>query len=262
VICSFLNLVVRLAGQRKSKAAILAACIGLLPTTAICSTSFLSYTGDLADPESVFTTTFTLTATANINIATWGFGGGTNAAGAAISAGGFDPMVSLFSGPAATASIVTVSGSPVANADTLFNPPFSFVGNCPPAGLVTIGTGSGASVCGDDLLSITGLPAGVYTLVLTDANYVPFAVNPGPPSSTLLSDGFSDLTGGVFQTCNTTSDGTFCITPTSNFAVDIVDLSGSGLATVPEPQSLEFVGIGLAALLGVLVNRHRGGETK
>jgi hypothetical protein len=70
-------------------------------------------------------------------------------------------------------------------------------------------------------------------LNLTDANYVPLAVNPGPAGgSTLLSDGFTDFTGGVFQTCNSTTDGTFCITPTSNFAVDIVDQTGAVLAEV------------------------------
>jgi hypothetical protein len=97
--------------------------------------------------------------------------------------------------------------------------------------------------------------------VLSDANYIPFAVNPGPPDSTLLSDGFADLTGGVFQTCNMTSDGTFCITPTGNFAVDIVEQSGSDLtgvhadivhhsadSAVPEPASAALALICLAAL--------------
>lgn len=222
-----------------------------LPASAVCSTS-LSYTGNLATPEDVFEVTFSLSSAQNVAIETWSFGGGTNAAGTAISGGGFDPMVSLFSGAGPSATIVSVAGSPAADADTLSNPPFSFVGNCPPAGMVTIGTGTGSSVCGDVNLQLSALAPGVYTLVLTDANYVPSAVNPGPPSSEHLSDGFSDLTGGVFQTCNTTSNGTTCITPTSHFAVDIVDLSGAGLST-PEAESFSLVGIGFLAL-GVLRN--------
>jgi len=73
-------------------------------------------------------------------------------------------------------------------------------------------------------------------------------VNPGPPGSTQLSDGFNDFTGGVFQTCNTTSTGTTCITPSNKFAVDITVLQGAPLNTVPEPESLALMGFGLAAL--------------
>jgi hypothetical protein len=209
--------------------------------------SSLSFTGSLAGPTTPFELTFYLSAPSSVAIQTWSFGGGTNAAGHLIGAGGFDPMVSLFSGPAATASIITLYGDPAADADTLSSAN-SFVGNCPPAGTVTIGTGTGSDVCGDDFLYLPTLGAGVYTLVLTDANYVPLAVNPGPNGgSSLLSDGFTDLTGGVFQTCNQTSDGYFCITPTSNYAVDIVAPNGK-LSTTPEPASLALLASGLLAL--------------
>ena len=67
MIFNILHLAVRLAGQRQLKVAILSACLCLLPTTAFCTSSFLSYAGDLANPEDVFTTTFTLTGTANIS---------------------------------------------------------------------------------------------------------------------------------------------------------------------------------------------------
>jgi len=136
------------------KAAIALIVAGLLPGIAVPSTSSLSYIGALSGPEDMFEATFSLLATANLKIDTWGFGGGTNAAGAVIPAGGFDPWIALFSGPAATATIYAIAGVPAADADTLSNPPISFVGNCPPAGMVVIGTGSGNSVCGDDLLQI------------------------------------------------------------------------------------------------------------
>jgi hypothetical protein len=183
----------------------------------------------------VFVQTFTISAPSTLRIVTFSFGGGTNAAGQVFPPGRFDPLIALFSGPPATASIFVSAGNPAADADTLTN----FVGNCPPAGTVVIGTGTGSVVCGDDALILTGVPAGTYTLVMTDANYIPLAVDPGPPSSTKLADGFLDLTGGVFQTCNITSNGTTCITPSNmadhQIAIDIVDVTGPFLATPIPP---------------------------
>jgi hypothetical protein len=183
----------------------------------------------LTSPEAVFEQTFTLSATSNLSIVTFSFGGGTNAAGQVIPPGGFDPLVALFSGPPSTASIFVTAGNPAGDADTLSN----FVGNCPPAGTVVIDTGIGDVVCGDDALVLTNVPPGTYTLIVSDANNVPFVVDPSPPLSTLLSDGFLDLTAGAFQTCNTTSDGTTCITPNNRFAVDIVDTTGPFLSVIP-----------------------------
>jgi hypothetical protein len=221
--------------------------IGLSFVSVAChlSASNLFSAGTLATPEDVFTETFTIGVTQDVEIRTWGFGGGT-VAGNVIPAGGFDPLVALYSGDLSTASIVTIGGNSAADADTLTG----FVGNCPPAGNVTIGTGVGNSICGDALLEVDGLPAGVYTLLLSDANYIPFSVNPGPPASSLLSDGFTDFTGGVFQTCNTTSDGTFCITPTGNYAVEILGSAEGirGPELVPEPATWGFLATGLAAL--------------
>jgi hypothetical protein len=230
----------------KSRVILLAFAFLLFTRPALADS--LSFTGSLAGPTTPFEVSFFLTAPSNVAIQTWSFGGGTNAAGQLISAGGFDPMVSLFSGPKGAASIVTLNGDPAADADTLSSAN-SFVANCPPAGTVTIGTGAGSDVCGDDFLYIPTLAAGAYTLVLTDANYIPLAVNPGPGGgSTLLSDGFTDFTGGVFQTCNTTLDGTTtCITPTSHFAMDIVAPNGK-LSNTPEPASLALLASGLLAL--------------
>jgi uncharacterized repeat protein (TIGR01451 family) len=201
--------------------------------------------GTRASPEAVFEQTFTLSATSNLRIVTFSFGGGTNAAGQVIPPGGFDPLVALFSGPPSTASIVLNAGKPAGDADTLSN----FVGNCPPAGTVVIGTGAGKVVCGDDALVLTNVPPGTYTLIVSDANNVPFAVDPGPPVSTLLSDGFLDLTAGVFQTCNITSDGTFCITPNNHFAVDVVDTTGPFLSVIP-PTITKVFGDSELQLLG------------
>jgi hypothetical protein len=219
--------------------------LGLLGLAFDLPGNTLLFQGTLATPEDIFTETFTIGVTQNVAIATWGFGGGT-ASGNVIPAGGFDPLVALYAGDLSTASIITAGGNPAADADTLS----TFVGNCPPAGMVTIGTGSGSSICGDVRLVVDGLAPGIYTLVLSDANYVPVSVNPGPPSSSLLSDGFTDFTGGVFQTCNTTSDGTFCITPTGNYAVEILGSAEGALGpqAIPEPGYWLLMAAGLAAL--------------
>src|SRR5215472_13914215 len=124
----------------------------------------ISYSGTLASPTSIYEQTLTLSSRSNITIETFGFGGGTDLLGSLIAPGGFDPLIALFSGNVASASILTDgSGNPLANADTMSN----FVGNCPPAGVVTIGTGTGSSVCGDVILQVNNLPVGVYTLFVS-----------------------------------------------------------------------------------------------
>jgi hypothetical protein len=232
-------------GARKKRWNAVLSAIGFLILAGHLAGSSFFFAGTLATPEDTFTESFIVPIAQNIRITTWGFGGGT-VAGNVVSPGGFDPLVALYSGDLSTASIVSVGGNPAADADTLS----SFVANCPPAGFVTIGTGAGNSVCGDDSL-IVPLAAGIYTLLLSDANYIPLSVDPGPPSSSLLSDGFTDFTGGVFQTCNTTSDGTFCITPTGNYAVELQGSADRGPELVPEPGAWALMGTGLAAFMAM-----------
>jgi hypothetical protein len=215
-----------------------AVCLLVTTSFGVSAGSILSFTGTLSSSQGVFETTFNLTAADTVTIQTWGFGGGTNAAAQVIPAGGFDPLITLFNGPVATATIVTDgSGNPLADADNLLNAPWSYVGNCPPAGTVAIGTGHD---CGDDFMQVA-LGAGAYTLVLTDANYIPFAVF----DNGSLAEGFEDLTSGVFQTCDPVSNA--CITPDGNYAVDILSTQSDLIAT-PEPSALSLLGIGLAAL--------------
>ena len=204
----------------------------------------ISYTGTLATSESTFETTFNVGATGPVTIQTWGFGGGINAAGSGISAGGFDPLVTLFSGTSPNAAIVTdSSGNPLADGDVLSNPPWSYVGNCPPAGARDIGS---TTDCGDVFMKAT-LSPGSYTLVLSDAAYLPFAIFDDGE----LSEGFVDFTPGVFQTCDPNSDA--CITTNGNYAVDILGVQDetSGPSATPDPSTLTLFGTGLAALAGV-----------
>ncbi len=213
------------------------------------SAESVSYTGTLSSPEDVFETSFNLTTAGSVTLQTWGFGGGLNAAGQVIAPGGFDPLLTLFSGPVGTATIVTdVSGNPLADADNLSNAPWSYVNN-PAAGQVAIGPDL---EFGDDFMQTPSLAAGTYTLVLTDAGYQPVAIY----DDGALSEGFFDLTGGVFQTCVSTTN---CITPDANYAVDIITSTvvGTTVAT-PEPPSLPLLLTGLTLLAGFsLFNQRR-----
>jgi hypothetical protein len=69
--------------------------------------SITSHEGGLATPESIFTTTRTLPTTEDVTLQTFGFGGGVNGHHLTIPAGGFDPLLAIFSGTGMGAAIVT-----------------------------------------------------------------------------------------------------------------------------------------------------------
>ncbi|HUJ31113.1 MAG TPA: DVUA0089 family protein [Candidatus Acidoferrum sp.] len=203
--------------------------------------STTSYTGTLSSPEDYATETLTLTASSTVVLQTWSFGGGTNGSGTAISAGGFDPLLAIFSGTGSGAEILTDSlGDAIATADTFTN--FSSFMGCPPAGQVDIG----GDVCGDITMSLT-LDPGTYTFLLSDANYIPVAVDEGAGGE--LGDGFFDLTGGAFQTCNVVGSTTTCADDTANWAFDVTTSGGGGgTAPAPEPATLILLGMGLLSV--------------
>jgi hypothetical protein len=93
------------------------------------------------------------------------------------------------------------------------------------------------------------LSPGTYTLVLTDANYIPNAVY----DNGVLSEGYTDFTGGVFQTCDSEADA--CITPNGNYALDIS--STGAILFAPEPSAFPMMGLGFAALAGLTQFRRR-----
>ncbi|MGB0036710.1 MAG: DVUA0089 family protein [Candidatus Acidiferrales bacterium] len=201
-----------------------------------------SFTGTLASSTSTYEATYVVTGTGDqtITIQTWGFGGGTNANGALIAPGGFDPFFAVFSGIGDGAAIVTDGmGNPFGTSDVLSN--FAGFAGCPPAGTQNI---NGDNLC-DDITMVLSLAPGTYTLVLSDADYIANAVF----DNGTLGEGFTDFTGGVFQTCNGIDLGgnPVCANDSVNWAFDIT--STSQVAT-PEPGTLlllatGFVGLGL-----------------
>jgi len=217
--------------------------IAMLAVAANASDTTAFYSGSLSSPTDTFTLSVNLATAGTVSVQTYGFGGGVNAEGNTVAPGGFDPLVALFD---SSGNIIDGTSDVLVN--YYANPSYQ---GCPPAGLVQIGTGAGSMVCGDVFLSFS-LAAGDYTLLLSDADYIPDAlVDPG---STNLADGFTDFTGGVFQTCNVPASGDFaCITPSADYAFDLTVPA----TPVPEPATFTLLASALGAgWLGRKRRRH------
>jgi hypothetical protein len=229
----------------KTAARHIAPCL-LLLLFAVTSTrgdTTTSYTGSLASSSDVFSLVFDIVGTADeaVTVQTWSFGGGINADGKTIAAGGFDPFLAIFSGTGPSATIaIDGLGNPYGTSDALSN--FASFAGCPPAQMANIG----GELCGDITMSLLLAP-GDYTLVLADALNAANAVY----DNGTLGEGFTDFTGGAFQTCNTTDSGTTCANDTANWALDITTASktggGGGSNSVPEPSSLTLLTASLFA---------------
>jgi hypothetical protein len=210
----------------------------------------VSYVGTLATPESVFETTVTLASVENVTLQTYGFGGGVNAAGTSIAAGGTDPFVAIFD---STGAILTDGmGDAYGTSLVLSNYP-SFMG-CSPSTAAAPMIG-GAPQCGDVTMSLAGLAAGTYTIVLSDGLYMANAAF----DNGNLSEGFSDLTGGQF--CDLDINGVPCpansdVVVPSQYALDVITSGGTVTPGVPEPATFSLLALGLFGL--ALVCSFRG----
>jgi hypothetical protein len=203
----------------------------LAPAILLAGSAFadtVSYTGTLSSPEDTWETDATLSSAGTLTLQTWGFGGGTNAAGTVISSGGFDPFVGVFDS----------SGDLIEGTSDVLSNYTSFTG-CPPAGLVIIG--SVPDNCGDITMSLA-LAAGTYTVLLSNAEYIPNAIFDSPSYGN-VSEGFTDFTGGAFQTC---ADLNNCNNDSANWALDVT--TPTSVTATPEPGSLAECGLGLMAI--------------
>ena len=66
----------------------------------------VSYRGSLSDPDQVFLIEFSISDPSTLIIQGFGYGGGINGSGSSIPSGGFDNVISLFSGFGASAVLI------------------------------------------------------------------------------------------------------------------------------------------------------------
>lgn len=200
----------------------------LLAIPGAASASTISFTGSFTADDDVQLFTFDLLTAGTVTITTFGYAGGVNGAGSTISAGGFDPDIAVFQGTGPSATLIGV------NSD---------------AGCGTVNADPTTGACWDSQLVLTLIPAGTYTLALTQ--YANLALGG------LLSDGFSqagqgNFTGPMFLG----SAGSFLdanlVQRTAAWAVDISGVNGAVVngapAPVPEPAGLVLMATGLTAL--------------
>ncbi len=199
-----------------------------------------SFTGVFANDDDVRLFSFTADDVSKVRLRTYGFGGGTQADGTVVPAGGFDPMLALFD-----SSGNLVNQNEDAAAVSL---------NACGAGVVNADNGDPYDACFDEVLA-----AGMYQVAIMQSDN--FAIGP------TLGAGF-DKTGNQTYTSNPlrcSPPGLFCAKSllsdpnrTGAWAFDILGVESQDIVNnVPEPTSLAILGLGLAGL-SVMRRRKRG----
>ncbi len=205
-----------------------AACLSALVGAPLAQAGTASYSGRFSADDQRFSRDFNFAAADTLSARTFSYGGGVNGDAAAIAAGGFAPVLSLFD--AAGLLLQAVSGS-----------------------AAVCGSGVGAvdhvsGFCWDAGFS-AALAAGHYKLVLTQDANLPF----GP----FLANGFSmtgspDYTGLAYlgqpglrfiNVDGSQRDG--------HWALDV------SAAAIPEPGGLALTSGGLLALAALVRRRRR-----
>lgn len=170
----------------------------------------VSLAGSFTSDDEVRLLAFSTAGTGLVTIETFGYAGGTDAAGVAVAAGGFDPVFALFSG----------DGTLLAYGDD---------------GASRVDPASGAAL--DALLAIS-LTAGHYFVAISQFDN--FALGPD------FAAGFLEAGQTSFTAAYGCAAGRFCdisgADRNGNF-----DISVSGI-TVPEPTTLALAGLVLPGL--------------
>lgn len=182
-----------------------------------------SFSGNFSFDDDVVTFDFIVGTISNVTVRTYGYAGGTNAAGELITAGGLDPVVGIFDrGTGALLDQVDDGG-------------------------LSVGSDPGTGQQFDAFLEIV-LGPGDYRVAMTQ--YDNFAIGPS------FADGFSrtgepNFTGGFGCT-----NGVFCDNSgvavfnnrTSFWALDILGVDPGIAVAVPVPGTLTLFGAGLLGL--------------
>jgi hypothetical protein len=176
-----------------------------------------SFKGTFASDDQVQLFDLTLASDSTVAFQSLGYGGGTNAAGAVISTGGFDSYVTWYD----------ATGTQIGTNDD--------------------GCGSANSdhgVCLDAYASVF-LTTGSYTLALTESGNSPIGA---------LSDGFTMQGAGNF-TCPQGFCDLLGNQDSGSWAMDITGVASAATSTSPEPVSLALTICGLT--LVALARRRR-----
>lgn len=189
----------------------------LLASTAASAADF-SFVGTFGLDSSKAAYSFTVGAPGTVTLATLGYAGGTNAAGATIAQGGFDPVLSLY-GSDGFVIDYSDDGEGVA-------------------------LDSATGVGGDALLSLA-LGAGTYTVILSQYD------NFGPAflgGNTFAFEGQPNFRDGFVDFYGSQRNG--------GFALDILGVDGASITAVPEASTWAMLVIGFG-IVGAAARRRQ-----
>ena len=196
-----------------------------------------SFSGLFSADDDVRLFSFSIADSSTVTLRTYGYGGGAQADGNVVPAGGFDPALTLFD---SAGLMIDFDDDGAASLDTVD----------PETGLAL-----------DALLEL-GLGAGVYTLALTQ---IPNVANGRVLTDGFLFTGYPDITS-TYNGNPACSNGQFCaefsaigdndplINRTGAWAIDILGVTSASV--VPIPAAVWLFGSGLLGLT-VLARRQK-----